>query len=149
MVILFSQARGLPVVTAGEAAELGTVDALTIDASAQSISHLRLSGTRAKGHAVLAWDLVRTVGQDAVIAHCAPTAETTPTAAPAHREALGSRVLTDLGDEHGSVKDIAFDPTTGHIHTLYTTRGPVPGPRLIGLGDYALVVRAHDPGHPG
>ncbi|MFI1258227.1 hypothetical protein ACH4U6_31200 [Streptomyces netropsis] len=143
MVMLFSQARGLPVVTAGEAAELGTVDALTIDASAQSISHLRLSGTRAKGHPVLAWNLVRTVGQDAVIAHSTPAAETTPTQAPVHREALGSRVLTDLGDEHGAVKDIAFDPTTGHIRTIYTTLGPIPGPRLIGLGDYALVVRAH------
>ncbi|MGI5532358.1 PRC-barrel domain-containing protein [Streptomyces syringium] len=78
MVILFSQARGLPVVTAGEAAELGTVDALTIDASTQSISHIRLSGTRAKSHAVLAWDLVRTVGQDAVIAHFAPPPKRPP-----------------------------------------------------------------------
>jgi sporulation protein YlmC with PRC-barrel domain len=50
-------------------------------------------------------------------------------------------VLTEHGTEHGTVKDIAFDPVTGRILTLYTALGEISGTRLLGLGSYAVVVR--------
>lgn len=37
--------------------------------------------------------------------------------------------------------DVAFDTRTARLLALFTTRGELPGP-LLGLGDYALVVRA-------
>lgn len=56
-------------------------------------------------------------------------------------EILGIRVLTEDGDERGTVRDIAFDPVTGRVEKLCTALGDIPGDRLVGLGDYALVVR--------
>ncbi|PHQ52964.1 hypothetical protein BLA24_04500 [Streptomyces cinnamoneus] len=140
--MLLSQARGLKVITVGEAAEVGTVEALTIDASTAGVSHVRLSGRTAGGHDVLPWSTIHAVGPDAVMVRSLPAAETADAAAPPHREALGSRVLTELGDDHGTVEDIAFDPTTGRVRTVHTTLGAVPGQRLLGLGDYALVISA-------
>ncbi|MFD7406206.1 PRC-barrel domain-containing protein [Streptomyces sp. NPDC059866] len=139
--MFFSKTRGLPVITAGEAASLGTVADLTIDAHTASVAYLRLSGT--SGHAdALAWNAVEAVGPDAVIVHSRIAAEAAPDKAPVHHEALGIRVLTEHGVEHGTVKDIAFAPTSGRILTLYTALGEISGDRLLGLGSYALVVRA-------
>ncbi|WP_171169163.1 PRC-barrel domain-containing protein [Streptomyces sp. I05A-00742] len=140
--MLFSGTKGLPVVTADEAVELGTVEALAVEPLLGLVGHLRLTGgpARGKGRHWLPWSLVRAAGPDAVIVRSA--AEPVVAEEPDHHEILGSRVLTDGGDEYGTVKDVAFDPTTGRIGTVHTTLGPVPGHRLLGLGDYALVVRA-------
>ena len=60
---------------------------------------------------------------------------------PAHQEALGHHVLTENGTAHGTVKDIAFEDTTGQVRMLYTALGDISGDRLVGLGSYAVVVR--------
>jgi sporulation protein YlmC with PRC-barrel domain len=138
--MLFSQALGLPVISAADATTLGKVADLTIDAPGAAIAALRLSGASGRTD-VLAWNAVESVGKDAVIAR--PPVATDPVrgALPAHHHALGSRVLTEHGTEHGTVKDIAFDPATGRILTLYTALGEISGTRLLGLGSYAVVVR--------
>ncbi|MFF1285663.1 hypothetical protein [Streptomyces sp. NPDC058299] len=138
---LFTQARGLSVITAEEAATLGKVSGLTIDARTRSVACLRLSGAP-KGSSVIAWGAVEAVGRDAVIVRSRVAAEYGPDDAPEHREAVGSRVLTEYGTEHGTVRDVGFDPVTGEILTLYTALGDIPGERLIGLGSYAVVVHA-------
>jgi sporulation protein YlmC with PRC-barrel domain len=61
---------------------------------------------------------------------------------PPHHDLLGRRVLTETGTEHGTVLDVAFDTRTGRLLAVFTTRGELPADRLLGLGDYALVVRA-------
>ncbi|MEV4442258.1 PRC-barrel domain-containing protein [Streptomyces sp. NPDC049577] len=141
MVMLFSQARDCPVVSAEEATELGRVTGLTLDARTARVGHLRLSGASGRGGTALPWSEVHAAGPDAVIVRSGsagrPVAELPP-----HVEALGARVLTDLGDEQGTVKDIAFDPVTGRVVTVYTALGALDGQRVIGLGPYALVVRA-------
>ncbi|WP_225823389.1 PRC-barrel domain-containing protein [Streptomyces naphthomycinicus] len=139
--MLFTQTRGLPVITAEEAATLGTVDALTIDARTRSVACLRLSGAP-KDRAVLGWGAVEAVGHDAVIVRSRVAVGAGPDEVPEHRDAVGSRVLTEYGVEHGTVKDVGYDPGTGKILTLYTALGDIAGDDLIGLGTYAVVVRA-------
>jgi sporulation protein YlmC with PRC-barrel domain len=139
--MLFSQARGRPVITSSEAEALGTVDDLTIDPHTKSISSVRLAADSAH-HGPIAWSAVNAFGPDAVIVHSRTAAEAGTVSVPEHYKALGSRVLTDLGNEHGTVEDIAFDPMTGKVETIYTSLGSVPGEHLMGLGSYALVVRA-------
>ncbi|MEV5509656.1 PRC-barrel domain-containing protein [Streptomyces orinoci] len=140
MMILLSQVKGLRVVTAEEAVELGTVDSLTLDPATGGISRLRLAhGGRVSG---VAWPDVRAVGPDAVIVSSADTLSPAPAQDSGRPEVVGARVLTELGDEQGTVKDIGFDPVTGLVQTVYTTLGSVAGEQLRGLGDYALVVRA-------
>jgi sporulation protein YlmC with PRC-barrel domain len=139
--MLFTRTRGLPVITAEEAVTLGTVDDLTIDVRTRSVACLRLAGAP-RNRAVVGWSAVEAVGHDAVIVHARVADDSVPDDTPEHRGAVGSRVLTEHGVEHGTVRDVAFDPVSGKILTLYTALGDIPGERLIGLGSYAVVVRA-------
>ncbi|MFF7755290.1 hypothetical protein ACFZCP_40130 [Streptomyces sp. NPDC007971] len=138
--MLFSQAQGLPVITVEEAEPLGRVEGLTIDARTRSVACLRLSG--APKHATtIAWNAVEGMGRDAVIVHFRAATDPGHQRFLAHQDAVGHHVLTEHGTAHGTVKDIAFDDTTGQVVTLYTALGDVSGDRLLGLGSYSVVVR--------
>ncbi|TWV34403.1 hypothetical protein FRZ03_28735 [Streptomyces misionensis] len=138
--MLMSQAHGLLVITAEEAEQLGRVSGLTIDPRTRSVVGVRLSG--APKHATaIAWDRIEGVGRSAVVVRSVTAAGAGRDDLPTHHEILGKRVLTENGSEHGTVKDIAFDTTTGHIHTLYTALGDISGNHLLGVGGYAVVVR--------
>ncbi|GGP98515.1 hypothetical protein GCM10010266_22380 [Streptomyces griseomycini] len=139
--MLFSRVRGLPVLTPGGADRLGTVRALTVDAASGRVTHVRVRRGWRHGETVLALGTVEAVGQDGLVAR--PPAGRTE--APPHRDLLGSRVLTEYGEERGTVLDAAFDPADGRIEAVLTTFGEVPADRLLGLGDHALVVRADRP----
>ncbi|MBC9727929.1 PRC-barrel domain-containing protein [Streptomyces sp. TRM68367] len=140
--MLFSQVRGLPVVSLspgrrGRFAEMGVLRSLTVDAATGMITHLRVRGRHPRRETVLAREAVHAVGPDAVVVRSADTAA----APPPHHDLPGRRILTEAGDERGTVLDVAFDPATGRVETLLTTRGELPAGRMLGLGDYALVVR--------
>ncbi|MDT0611885.1 PRC-barrel domain-containing protein [Streptomyces lancefieldiae] len=136
--MLFTEVRGLPVVLPAEAHPLGTVTSLTVDPASGVVSHLRLRGRRWGRETVLAWDAVHAIGPASVRVRTATAPDTVP---PRH-DLLGRRVLTDAGAEHGTVLDVAFAPETGRVLAVLTTRGEVSADRVLGLGDYALVVRA-------
>ncbi|GAB2727503.1 hypothetical protein GCM10027072_21860 [Streptomyces bullii] len=136
--MLLSQARGLPVVTLAEADEIGAVRALTVDAASGVVTHVRVRGRRSRRETALPWGALHALGPDAVLVR----STTAPDASPPHHDLLGRRVLTEAGDERGTVQDAVFDPGTGRIEVVRTTLGDVPADRLLGLGDYALVVRA-------
>ncbi|MFG2606466.1 PRC-barrel domain-containing protein [Streptomyces sp. NPDC048514] len=139
--MMFTQARGLPVIIADEAVTLGTVKDLTIDPHTRSVAGLRLSGAP-KDAAVVAWSAVEAVGQDAVIVRSRGAAVAGDDEVPEHHDAVGARVLTEYGVEHGTVKDVSFDPASGTILSVYTALGDITGDRLIGLGSHAMVVHA-------
>src|SRR5690349_15676705 len=110
--MMFSQALGLPVITAVDAEQLRRVESLTIDARNGRVACLRLSG--APKHAtIIPWNAIEAVGRDAVIVRSRTGTDPGQSDVPAHHEALGHRVLTEHGTAHGTVKDIAFDNTTG------------------------------------
>jgi sporulation protein YlmC with PRC-barrel domain len=136
--MLFSRVRGLPVV-APDATESGVVTSLAVDVDAGTVTHVRLRG-RHRRETVLPWASVHAVEPDAVLvrAHI-PGPGDSP--APPH-DLMGSRVLTDAGEELGTVLDVAFDPDTGRVLAVFTTVGTLSADLLLGLGDYALVVRA-------
>ncbi len=136
--MLFSEVRGLRVVAPAGARPLGTVTSLTVDPASGAVSHLWLRGSRWGRETVLAWDAVHTIGPTAVRVLTATAPDTVP---PRH-DLLGRRVLTEAGTGHGTVRDVAFAPETGRILAVLTTRGEVAADRVLGLGDYALVVRA-------
>ncbi|MFI5685136.1 PRC-barrel domain-containing protein [Streptomyces sp. NPDC051636] len=140
--MLYSQVRNLPVLTLTDAAEIGVVKALTVDAAARAVTHVRVGARHGRGDTVLPWEALHAVGADAVLVRRDPAAETSAPAAPPHHEALHQRILTEAGDERGTVQDLAFDPETGRVETVFTALGTIPADRLLGLGDYAMVVRA-------
>jgi sporulation protein YlmC with PRC-barrel domain len=135
--MLFSQVKGLPVVTLAEAVELGVVVSLAVDAPSGTVTHVRVHGKRPRRDTVLAWGALHAVGADAVLVRSAAAAEPPP-----GHEVLGRRILTETGDERGTVQDVAFDPATGRVLSVLTALDELQGDRLLGLGDHALVVRA-------
>ncbi|CAM5689513.1 PRC-barrel domain-containing protein [Streptomyces violaceorubidus] len=136
--MLFTEVRGLPVLPPDGAGPLGTVTSLTVDVVTRSVSHVRWRGGRFGRETALPWDAVGTVGPGALRV----SAATAPEPAPPGHDLLGRRILTDTGAGQGTVLDVAFDTRTARLLALFTTRGELPADRLLGLGDYALVVRA-------
>ncbi len=140
--MLFTEVRGLPVLAPEPdgGGPLGTVSSLTVDvgSGSGSVSHVRFRDGRFGREKALPWDAVDTVGPGAVRLRSAAVLETLPS----HHDLLGRRVLVETGTEHGTVLDVAFDTRTARLLALFTTRGELPAGRLLGLGGYALVVRA-------
>ncbi|MFF5979017.1 PRC-barrel domain-containing protein [Streptomyces olindensis] len=136
--MLFSQARGLPVLTLADAEEIGVVRSLTVDAASGVVTHVRVRGRHSRKETVLAWGALHAVGPDAVLVRSAAA----PAEVPPHHELPGLRILAETGDELGTVQDVAFEPETGRLEAVVGARVEVPADRLLGLGDYALVVRA-------
>lgn len=137
--MLFSRALGLPVLTLTEADELGVVRSLIVDAASGVITHVRVRGRHSRKETVLAWGALHAIGPDAVLVRSV----TPPAEVPRHHDLLGSRILTETGDARGTVQDVAFDPSTGRVETVLSAHGELPAEHVLGLGDYALVVRAH------
>ncbi|MEU6916732.1 PRC-barrel domain-containing protein [Streptomyces olindensis] len=136
--MLFSQARGLPVLTLADAEEIGVVRSLTVDAASGVVTHVRVRGRHSRKETVLAWGALHAVGPDAVLVRSSAA----PAEVPPHHELPGLRILAETGDELGTVQDVAFEPETGRLEAVVGARVEVPADRLLGLGDYALVVRA-------
>ncbi|MFI9727057.1 PRC-barrel domain-containing protein [Streptomyces sp. NPDC102359] len=144
MTALFSEVCGLPVAGA-DGVRLGAVRSLTVDAASGRVTHARIGRGRWRRDTVVAWDDLRAAGPGLLAVR--------PAAGPAHRvparrELLGSEVLTECGEEHGTVLDAAFDPSTGRLDAVLTSLGEVGADRLLGLGDHALVVRDARGHHP-
>ncbi|MFE6200847.1 PRC-barrel domain-containing protein [Streptomyces sp. NPDC057838] len=135
--MLFSEAQGLPVLTLDDAEELGTVRALTVDAASGVVTHVRVRGPHRK-ETVLPWGALHAVGPDAVLVRSARA----PAEMPPHHELPGLRILAETGDHLGTVQDVVFEPGTGRLEAVLTVHGELPADRLLGLGGYALVVRA-------
>jgi sporulation protein YlmC with PRC-barrel domain len=135
--MLFSEARGLPVLTLDDARELGAVKALTVDAASGVVTHVRVRGPH-RTETVLPWGALHALGPDAVLVRSAAA----PAEVPPHHELPGLRILAETGDQLGTVQDVAFEPGTGRLEAVLTAHGDLPPDRLLGLGEHALVVRA-------
>ncbi|WP_121701653.1 hypothetical protein [Streptomyces sp. E5N298] len=140
--MLFTEVRGLPVVPPDGAGPLGTVTSLTVDVVTGSVSHVWWRGGRFGRETALPWDTVGAVGPGALRVRSGSGSGGASASAPSHHDLLGRRILTDTGTGRGTVLDVAFDTRTARLLALFTTRGELPADRLLGLGDYALVVRA-------
>lgn len=135
--MLFSRVRGLPVLTPGDAGRVGVVRALTVGGAPWRVTSVRIARGRLRRDAVVPWSTLGATGPDLLIARSGGGAGP----APADHELVGSRVLTECGEERGTVLDAAFDPVTARIEAVLTTSGELPSDRMLGLGDHALVVR--------
>ncbi|MEU1328616.1 hypothetical protein [Streptomyces sp. NPDC005865] len=151
--MLLSQTVGRPVVSASDAAHVGTVAGLVVEPGGASgaggaggaggavVTAVRLDGVKGGGD-VVAWADVHAVGPDAVVVEAATAARFTSADSSERQNLLGKRLLTELGDAAGTLADVAFDPASGRIDMLYGSRGDrIPGDRLLGVGSYAVVIR--------
>ncbi|MGE6738456.1 PRC-barrel domain-containing protein, partial [Streptomyces sp. NPDC059900] len=132
--MLLSQTLGLSVVSAEDALPAGEVAGLGIDPRTRRITELYLKN--AKSGDSVPWTQVRGMGPDAVIVDtAADDAGHSSSHSRAHKRLLGKRVLTEYGEDIGTLTELTFDPDTGTVGDLYIGRDqtPTPGSRLIGL----------------
>ncbi|MEU6767389.1 PRC-barrel domain-containing protein [Streptomyces sp. NPDC046853] len=144
--MLLSQALGLSVVSAEDALPAGEVAGLGIDPRTCRITELYLKN--AKSGDSVPWARVRGMGPDAaIIDTAAGEAGRSSPHSRAHKRLLGKRVLTEYGEDIGTLTEVTFDPDTGAVGDLYIGRDqtPTPGSHLIGIGPYALVLAAGPP----
>ncbi|MCC9711910.1 MULTISPECIES: PRC-barrel domain-containing protein [unclassified Streptomyces] len=138
---LFSQAKGRDIVGLSTAETLATVTGLAITVSPARIAALRVK-TKNPG-TLVTWNHVQAFGPDAITVRSADDIQTeddTKTPADKKHDPLGKRVLTETGHDLGTLQDIEFDETTGHIQRLILAGQDVEGERLLGAGSYAVIV---------
>ncbi len=147
--MMFSAANGHKVVDTSSADTLGTVSGLLVEPSTHSIVALRVKKTRSGE--VIRWRDITAFGSEAVTVPgdgvvTDSDAELDALAGKA-QELVKKRILTSAGDELGTVKDVDFDPATGVLTAFLLDGAPdVAADRLIGVGSYAVVVRAEPHG---
>lgn len=142
--MLFSDARNRPVMTTDTAETVGMVSGFIVDPALAKVIALRLRKSGGSGD-TLHWDDLTAFGPDAVtVPSVAAIVDPRGRAAELdakRSELVGKRVLTDAGDDIGTVSDVDFEPGSGSVIALVTQAGPVHGSRLIGCGSYAVIVR--------
>lgn len=141
----FSEAKGQKVVSTSEAVTVAKVDGFVVVPGPGRVLALKLKKTPAEGE-LLRWSSLTAFGRDAVTVPSGSVIEVgdpeLTALADKHRDVIGRRVLDDTGTDQGKVVDVDFDLQTGDITTVITDRTEIPGSTVIGLGSYALVVRA-------
>ncbi|MFG2307197.1 PRC-barrel domain-containing protein [Streptomyces sp. NPDC048566] len=139
--MLFSQAKSRDVVALTTAETLATLTGLTIAPAPARVAALRVK-TRGPG-TLVTWSNVHSFGPDAVTVRTPDKIQgdqDTSAVSDKHHDPIGKRVLTETGQDLGTLDDIDFDEGTGHIERLITADQDIPGYRLLGAGTYAIVI---------
>jgi sporulation protein YlmC with PRC-barrel domain len=143
--MLFSEAVGQRVVSTSSAATVGHVGSMVIDPVAQRVVALSLKKTPVSGD-LLPWTEITAFGVDAVtVGSESQIVEEQGRFAELNAKAhaiLKKRILTTDGLHVGTVRDVDFDPADGQILGILTDDQPIDGHALLGVGSYAVVVRA-------
>ncbi|MEX2620229.1 MAG: PRC-barrel domain-containing protein [Egibacteraceae bacterium] len=141
-----TDALGTTVLSRDDAEELGRVRHLVVDVGSRRISAVHIDGRRKKA-LLVDWDALSGFGPDAVVvgpgdALRGPADDTELAMVAGDLDWIGRRVLTDQGNDVGSVTDIEFDPASGALTAVVTEQGAHDAERLRALGPYCVVVRA-------
>jgi uncharacterized protein YrrD len=140
----FSEAKGRKVVSTATAQTVGTVHAFVVDPSTRAVRALQLKKT--EDGDTLNWEDIAGFGTDAIMVDGPQriTAAADDVAALSGKEhhVLGKKVLSSVGVDLGSVVDVEFDEATGEVTGLVLDDGDVLRAPMVGVGPYAVVVRA-------
>jgi uncharacterized protein YrrD len=140
----FSEADGRKVVSTSTAETVGKIHGFVVDVRGPRVAALQLKKTDTGD--ILHWPDITAFGADAVtVADSSKIIEAGEDLAPLldkRNHLLKKRVLTTVGDELGTVKDVEFDPATGDVLSVHVGETSISGKSLIGIGHYAVVVQA-------
>lgn len=139
----FRGALGRRVVSRATAHELGAVAHLLTSVDCRQVAAVVIG--RGKKAQLVDWVDLSGFGVDAVMvgdesALRSPSDDRERRAAAGKLEVLGTRVLTEAGNELGVVDDISFDPAGGAIELLLVGDRHVRSDTVLGAGSYAVVI---------
>jgi sporulation protein YlmC with PRC-barrel domain len=141
----FTAVPGRRVVSRASAEELGSLAQVVVDVQRRQVASLVVGkGRRAL---VVEWEHVSGFGPDAVMVDeesslHPPGDDREHAAADGKLELTGKRVLSDMGNELGTISDVVFDPDTGAIESLMVGDLELPAASLLAVGSFAVIVRA-------
>jgi len=141
----FRQALGRKVVSRATAHEMGAVSRLLVTVDCRQVAGVIMG--KGKKAMVVDWSEVSGFGADAVMvtsegALRAPDGAREQAAANGKLELLGNRMLTESGNELGTIDDFSFDPASGSVDILSVADRQIPAEAVLGSGSYAVVVAA-------
>lgn len=142
----FAAASGRKVVSRASAEELGKLAHIVVDVQRQQVASLVVG--KGRKALLVAWENVSGFGPDAVMladesALYEPRDDDERAAADGKLDLVGKRALSDMGNDLGTVSDIAFEPATGALETVVIGGREEPAASLLGAGSFAAIVRAH------
>jgi sporulation protein YlmC with PRC-barrel domain len=144
----FAAAAGRNVVSRASAEELGKLTHFVVDVERRQVVSLVVGkGRKAQ---LVDWTNVSGFGPDAVIVAdetslYSPRDDGEQAAAAGKLDLVGKRALSDVGNELGTVTDIAFDPESGALETVLLKDLEEPATALLGAGSFAAIIRAPAP----
>lgn len=145
--MMFSDVIGLKVVATDTAVTVAKVADLVVDARSRSVIGLTLSKVQGQGTA-LPWGNLKAIGTDAVTVSSADAIvepdERLATLGDKKHSMMNKRVLSTAGVEIGTLKDVDFDPSDGHLVGLILDTQAVDASYLLGCGSWAVVLRSAD-----
>lgn len=144
MTVNFEDLRHRPILDISTAATIGRVEHLVIDPSDSSVPALTI-GKAQDNATVLPWSGIKAIGPDGVTIETkgqlrAPESELEQRTTSGAVDPIGKLVLSDDGDEHGTLRDVVIDTDSGEITELLIGDLTLPGQALMGIGDYAAIV---------
>lgn len=140
----FSEALGRKVVSLATAETIGTLGEFVVDPGTQRVVALGIA--KSKSGETLRWDSIESFGPDAVTVRDADRIgvadDDVAHLSGKDHQFIGKRVLATIGDELGHLDDVDFDADSGVLLTLVLAGQEIDADRLVGVGSYAVVVRA-------
>jgi sporulation protein YlmC with PRC-barrel domain len=126
------------------AEELGKLAHIVVDVKRRKVASLVMG--RGRKALLVSWEQVSGFGPDAIMitdetAVLEPADDHEQAAADGELELVGKRVLSDTGNELGTVTDAVFDPDTGSIESILIDDRETPAASLLGVGSFAVIVR--------
>lgn len=142
----FSEADGRRVITRDTARQIGSVKRYLLDPATASVLAIQI-GDKSGQPQIVDWPSILAFGEDAVIVESEGVArevsgEREERFIKGTEDLKDKRVLTDQGDELGSVRDVVFDARTGRLSQFVLREQELPIERLVAVGPYAVIVPA-------
>jgi sporulation protein YlmC with PRC-barrel domain len=134
---------GRKVVSRSSAKELGAVNHLLVDTQQRQITAVVLG--RGKKAQLVEWAQLSGFGPDAVMvvdegALRPPADDRERDAVAGKLDLLGKLVLSERGNELGTIDDVTFDADTGTLEDLVIGDRRIQAGALLGSGSYAAVI---------
>lgn len=147
----FRQATGRKVVSRTSAQDVGTVSHFLVDVKERRIAAVVVG--RGKKARLVDWEHVSGFGLDAVMvsdegAFRSALDDRERSGVDGSLDLVGKRVLTDRGNEVGTLDDVTFDPETGVVQMLRIGDREIPAGSLLGSGSYAVVLDRREEAAP-
>ena len=143
----FTAASGRPVISRTTAEDLGKLAHIVIDVKRGRVALLVVRNGRKM--LLAPWEEVTGFGPDAILIADEAVLEESrddreKAAADGKLELVGKNALSDAGNNLGAVTDVVFDADTGAIESVYVEDREQPASALLGVGSFAVIVRAVD-----